>query len=157
MTTLAYPLWDEYEPTKFAVARVCTLPWPGGSMKCELKACFAEIAGSTTTTHAQRQQQFAAVWQKMTPDQFAVCSRHRVDWVLPARLAVQILRDPSRHLHTDEFKALAKQHGGGDKLRGQIATFYVEPIRVAAAELSDGQHRVCAMRQQQVAEVVVAI
>jgi hypothetical protein len=148
-----------YEPARFEIVSVRTLPWPHKPFKCAHRARFDALAtGSAHEEWAESQRAFKRFYATLDMEDIAHCPYHQVDWHRACSIATMILRahhEPFDWITVEEMtRAQADDHA----IVGAVSSLFSEPIRWVrdAGSVTNGQHRICALMKADVAEVVVA-
>jgi hypothetical protein len=140
----------------FNVAAVAEMPWAHNPYNCDhfprWKALHDETEPWLDAKERERRAS-QALFTQLTKPEFAACHYHRMDWRRVCAIAVDALASDS----WDDWYAVT---GGklphlSDCENHALATLFRDPIRITGASISNGQHRICALRAQGVPRVVV--
>jgi len=128
------------------IVPVAELPWAWNPFKCAHRAKFCAALPADLEAD-QRPPYFAAMVQGLTQPELEACPYHNCDWALAAAMTVwcfQYRVDP----HGEQVsKRVAEQGGGWPELKA-ISSLFLRPIvwSPQSPTVSDGQHRVCALK-----------
>jgi hypothetical protein len=148
-----------YDPQTFEVVLVADIPWPHSPFKCRHRDRFDAMSGPRARQDwREGQQSFKAFFATLTDGDADACEYHQVDWSTAAGIAVEILRENTAAFDWITVEEMTRARADEDPIVGAVSSIFSEPIRWSRSEgvLTNGQHRVCALRRGGVLEVVVA-
>ncbi|MDH6522072.1 hypothetical protein [Streptomyces sp. SAI-090] len=132
------------------------LPWPHGLFKCKYAERGKHIARTYPGGRRADQTAHAELFAELGDEEFAACPYHQGDWpaIAEAVLAFAEVDEDEEPERASELYAMEHLSPRDRQWARRMLSDHIW-WEEGAASLTNGQHRVCAMRQAAVAQVPV--
>lgn len=140
--------WNPLEitPDVLTATRVEDLPFPHHLFKCLYKARFEELM-TRFEEPGRAGQEFIA---RLTLEEASRCPYHQVDWPTIARLSIAVLARIQEGQRRDlAIREISRRFHLTNRDQAELLSLFIDPISwgFGSPQLSNGQHRVCAMKK----------